>query len=198
MPNATPTVSDLLKQLRTTVAGGGDVTVGQMLQLFGVRGFAFFLFVLALLNVAIFMVPGLSILFGLPMVILAVQMVLGLHMPIFPRWLRHRTIRRSLLTRGLDLGICGTTRVEHLIRPRFLLLAGPHLDRLHSLLALLLAVLMAFPIPFLNLPPSLGVMALAVGMMQRDGLFIAAAYVLAGWSLWLFGSLGHVAHSLVY
>ncbi len=196
-PQAKPeTISELLKQLQAALHGGGALTVGAMLHLFGVRGFAFFLFVLALMNMVIFMLPGLSILFGLPMVILAVQMVLGLRAPIFPRFIRHRTVRRDVLSRGLALGIRGMQKTEYLLRPRFLILSGPHLDRLHSMLALVLSMMVALPIPFLNLPPSLGVVVLALGLMQRDGAFIAASYVIAGWSLWLFGSLSHVAQAL--
>ena len=196
-PQAKPeTISELLKQLQAALHGGGALTVGAMLHLFGVRGFAFFLFVLALMNMVIFMLPGLSILFGLPMVILAVQMVLGLRTPIFPRFIRHRTVRRDVLSRGLALGIRGMQKTEYLLRPRFLILSGPHLDRLHSMLALVLSMMVVLPIPFLNLPPSLGVVVLALGLMQRDGAFIAASYVIAGWSLWLFGSLSHVAQAL--
>ncbi len=196
-PQAKPeTISELLKQLQAALHGGGALTVGAMLHLFGVRGFAFFLFVLALMNMVIFMLPGLSILFGLPMVILAVQMVLGLRAPIFPRFIRHRTVRRDVLSRGLALGIRGMQKTEYLLRPRFLILSGPHLDRLHSMLALVLSMMVVLPIPFLNLPPSLGVVVLALGLMQRDGAFIAASYVIAGWSLWLFGSLSHVAQAL--
>jgi len=190
------TVSHLLKHLKATLAGGGSITVGAVLHVFGIRGFAFFLFSLALMNMVIFMVPGLSIIFGLPMVILAVQMLLGMHTPIFPQFIRHRTISRDILARALDLGIQGTSRVEHLIRPRFLMLSSARMDRLHSLLALVLSVMVAIPIPFLNLPPSLGVIVLALGLIQRDGAFIMAAYIIAGWSLWMFESLGHVAHAL--
>jgi hypothetical protein len=33
-------------------------------------------------------------------------------------------------------------------------------------------------------------------MMQRDGIFIMAGYATGAWSLMLFRSLGHIAHSL--
>ncbi|NTU76615.1 MAG: exopolysaccharide biosynthesis protein [Alphaproteobacteria bacterium] len=149
------------------------------------------------MNIVIFMVPGLSLLFGLPMVILAVQMVLGLKTPIFPAFIRQRMISRAVLARGLELGLKGMAKVEPLIRPRLLWVSGSHMDRVHSVLALLLAVLVAFPIPILNLPPSFGVVVLALGLLQRDGLFVIASYVLAGWSLWLYGSLGQMAQRLV-
>lgn len=195
-PSRTETIADLLRALLAALKGGETITVGAMLHLFGVRGFAFFLFVLALLNVVIFMVPGLSLLFGLPMVILAVQMVLGFATPVFPHFIRHRRIQSAVLARGLEVGIRVMERVEHLIRPRLQLLAGPHLDRVHSVLALALAVMVALPVPLLNVPPSLAAIALALGMMQRDGAFIALAYILGVWSLWLYQSLGHAVRLL--
>lgn len=176
--------------------GGEEVRVGRLLQIFGVRGFAFLIFVLALLNVVIFMLPGVSLLLGLPLVVLTVQMVLGLRTPLFPIFIRRRAINRAALMRGIDLGIAVMEKVEHLIRPRFRFLSSAPVNKAHSILAMLMAVLMAIPIPFLNIPPSLGLITLSLGMMQRDGLFIVAAYGLAGWSLWLYGSLGHVAHVL--
>jgi hypothetical protein len=189
-------ISDILREMETTFKGGETITVGSILHHFGVRGFAFLIFVPALLNIVIFMVPGLSLLLGLPLVILTVQMVLGLRAPLLPVLIRRRTIQRVALMRGLDFGIRVLRRVESFIRPRLQIFAGPHMDRLHSLLALLLSVLMAMPVPILNLPPSFGLIALALGMMQRDGFFIIGAYALAGWSLWLYGSLGHMAHIL--
>lgn len=185
-----------MRTLQANVARG-DVTVGQLLHWFGVRSFACLIFLLALLNIVIFMVPGFSLVFGLPLVILTVQMVLGFRTPLFPAFLRRRTIKGQALIKGLAMGEKGMRRIEHLIRPRLRVVAGPYMDRVHSFLALLLAVLMALPIPVLNLSPSFGLILLALGMMQRDGLFIAAAYGVGGWSLWLFGSLGRVAHFLV-
>lgn len=189
-PNEKPeSISDLLRKLEATIADGEVVTVGYVLEVFGVRGFAFLLCVLALLNVAIFMVPGLSILFGLPMVILAVQMVLGIRAPIFPEIVRARTIRRDLLIRGLEIGVRVMKKVERLTRPRAPFLSGPILGRVHCVLLLALSMMVAIPLPFLNLPPSLGVIVMSVGVMQRDGAFIAAAYLIAGWSFWIYESL---------
>jgi len=189
-------ITDILRELKETMSGGKTLTVGVLVKHFGVRGFAFLLLVPALLNIVIFMVPGLSLLLGLPIVILTVQMVLGLRAPLLPGFVRQRTISRAALAKGLDIAIAGMLRAEPLIKPRLPFLAGPHLDRLHSFLALLLSVLMAMPIPILNLSPSFGLVVLALGMMQRDGFFIVGAYVLAGWSLWLYGSIGHIAHVL--
>lgn len=194
-PKSKP-VSALLRDVKDSVTTSESVTVGNLLATFGVRGFAFLMFILALLNVVIFMIPGLSLLFGLPMVILCVQMVLGLRTPLFPSFVRRQTLARSALVQGLGVGIKGLEKVEHLFRPRLWLIAGQHMDRVHGMTALLLAVLMAIPLPLLNFPPSFGLMFLALGIMQRDGFFIVGAYVMAAWSLWLYSSFGTVAHTL--
>jgi hypothetical protein len=189
-------ISDIMRRLMDGAARGDTVNVGHILHVFGVRGFAFIILMLALLNIVIFMVPFISFLFGLPMVILAVQMVLGLRTPIFPKFIRHQTIRREPFLHGLEKAVLWMSKVERYIRPRFAPLSDPLLNRIHGMLALVLAVMVTLPIPLFNILPSIGLALLAIGMMQRDGLFIVASYVVGGWSLILFRSIGqHIAHS---
>jgi hypothetical protein len=189
-------ISDIMRQLMDAASHEEHITVGVILNAFGVRGFAFMLLMLSLLNIVIFMVPLISILFGLPMVILAAQMVVGLRAPVFPRFIRRQTIQREALLKGLERAIYSVEKIERYIRPRFMFLTHPRLDRVHGLLALVLAVMVTLPIPFFNMPPSLGLALLAIGMLQRDGIFIMLAYAVGVWCLWLFKSLGHFAHSL--
>lgn len=191
-------ISDLMRHLMETAADEESVTIGHILHVFGVRGFAFLLLVLALLNIVIFMVPFLSVLFGLPMVILAAQMVLGLHAPIFPRFVRQRTISRQALHKGLEQAIYWVEQLERFIRPRGMFLSEQRFMRFHGLLALVLAVMVTLPIPVVNIPPSIGLVFLALGILERDGIFILAAYIIGCWCFLLFKSLGHVVHSVTH
>ncbi len=174
-----------------------SVSIGSILHLFGVRGFAFLLLMLALLNIVIFMVPFISILFGLPMVILAAQMVLGFHAPIFPAFIRRLTIQRGPLMQGLDRALYGVEKIERYIKPRFLFLTHPALTRMHGLVALIMAVMVVLPIPLFNVPPSVGLAFLAIGMLERDGIFILIAYAIGTGCLFLFKSLSHFATSRI-
>lgn len=193
----TDTVSSLIRHLEQTLPTDEDITVGALLAALGVHGFVFFLLVLALLNIAIFMLPGLSILFGVPMVILCVQMLIGHLTPVFPAPIRRRKISSALLHKGLDHAVTALEKIQPHIKPRFLLLTHPSAMRVHILVALVMAFMVAIPVPFINLPPTFGMIMLTIGLLQRDGVFVACAYVLALWSLHLYESLGQAAQNLV-
>jgi hypothetical protein len=172
------------------------VSIGHILQVFGTRGFAFLLLMLSLLNIVIFMVPLISLLFGIPMIILAAQLVIGLPAPVFPLVVQQRTIPRDALVQGLERAMAITNKTERYIRPRLRFLSLPAIDRVHGLFALVMAIMVAIPIPLFNVPPSVALALLAVGMLEKDGVFIILAYGVGAWCLVLFESLDRVAHSL--
>jgi hypothetical protein len=189
-------VATLLQQARAAFEGIPNVTVAALLGQFGLRGFAVMLCVLSLLNLVLFMLPGLSILFGVPMVLLALQMVLGKPAPVLPSFLAQRTIRRDWLDKGLAESAKALAAIEPYLRPRLTFLSGRWMVRLQSGFLLALSLLVAVPIPFANMPPSLAVVLLGLGLMQRDGVLILTGDALAFWSFWLFGSLHHLAQGL--
>lgn len=189
-------LSALVRRMEKTLPADESMTVGQFLCFLGVHGFVFFILVLALLNIFIFMLPGLSILFGVPMVILAVQMVLGLRAPIFPSFIQRQRLKGTYLHRGLDLAAQALEKIEPFVKPRLSIMTSPAIIRIHSLVALFLALMVAIPVPLLNLPPSFGAILLAIGLMQRDGAFILGAYGFGLWSFWLYESLGRAAGNL--
>jgi len=190
-------LSSIVRRLEETMPRDESVTVGRLLSLLGVHGFVFFLLTLALLNIVIFMLPGLSIVFGVPMVILAVQMLLGHQAPLFPAFVRQRAVRSDVVHRGLGLAAAALERMEVAIKPRLLFLTAPVLLRLHALAALCLAFMVAVPIPFVNLPPSVGMVLLTIGLLQRDGAFVLLAYGAVLWSIHIYESLGQIAQNIV-
>lgn len=189
-------LSEIMHDLLDTGAQGETVSIGHILHAFGVHGFAFLLLMLSLLNIVIFMVPLISILFGLPMVILAAQMVLGLRAPIFPHAIRRRAINRAAFRQGLERAIYGIEKIERYIKPRFLFLTDPVFHRVHGVFALALAIMVTLPIPVFNTLPSVALALLAIGLLQRDGIFILLAYASGIGCLFLFRSLDHFAHLL--
>lgn len=75
-------------------------------------------------------------------------------------------------------------RFDRFTRPRFLRLTdGALMNRVNGLALLFGGVLLLFPlglIPLSNTLPALAILCLAVGILQRDGLFVLLGYSLLG------------------
>lgn len=112
----------------------------------------------------------------------------------FSDWLRQAVRRRSegtsLLTR--------IRSVERLTRPRLLILTGEIADVVTGLVCVVLALIMALPIPFGDALPGIALVLFAMGMMQRDGIAIILGVVAtAACGLYLFliwATVVEVAH----
>lgn len=63
-------------------------------------------------------------------------------------------------------------RLESVSRPRVALVARQ--ERLLGLACLVLALIVALPIPFGNMAPAICLLVIALGMVQRDGLLVGA------------------------
>ncbi len=65
--------------------------------------------------------------------------------------------------------------IEGVSRPRWLWLARR--ERLIGVVCLYLSLVLILPIPLLNSPPAACIAVVALGMIQRDGVFIVAGIV---------------------
>ena len=63
-------------------------------------------------------------------------------------------------------------RAEKLLRPRLQVLSSELMERVIGAVCLLLAVLLVLPIPFGNMLPALAISFMALGLLERDGVWI--------------------------
>ena len=70
-------------------------------------------------------------------------------------------------------------RAERLLRPRYAVLSTPPIENVIGLLCLLLSVTLALPIPLGNTLPALAIGILALGVLEKDGLWGLAGLVAA-------------------
>jgi len=90
--------------------------------------------------------------------------------------------------------------LEKFLRPRItFLIDTPLLVQLHALVMLLaaLVLLLPLPIPFTNSFPAWAILLLAAGLLERDGLFILAGYVVFAAGVLYFIFLGEATAALV-
>lgn len=177
-PGAEP-VSALLERLY----GGGvvaDQTLNEVLQGLEGRGPLTLLVLLNLPFMTPIILPGLSILFGLVMVYLSAQMLLGRPVRL-PVLLGDRRIPGPVLSRVVRAGVKGVRWLERGIHPRpTRWVTSAAARRLNAALILWLALLLALPlpptIPGSNLIPGGAILLLALSMAEEDGVVIRWAY----------------------
>lgn len=157
--------------------GRERVSVADLLLALEDRALAAMLFVFAVPNV-LPVPPGTSTLLGAPLVFLAAQLAFG-RRPWLPALIGRRSMAHAdfaLLVRRITPWL---TRAERLLRPRATALATPPMEYLVGAVCLLLAVVLVLPVPLGNMLPALAISLLALGILERDGLWVAAGLAAA-------------------
>ena len=153
------------------------VTVADLLAALGDRALGALLFVFAFPNV-LPTPPGTSTILGAPLVFLAAQLAFG-RAPWLPSVVARRSMPRAdfaLLVRRIAPWL---ERAERLLRPRLTGLALPPMEYAVGGLCLLLAIVLVLPIPLGNMLPALAISLLALGVLERDGVWVLAGLAAA-------------------
>lgn len=153
------------------------IAIDDLLATLGDRASAALLFVFAVPNV-LPVPPGTSTILGAPLVFLAAQLTLGLQ-PWLPAVISRRTMTRTDFATLVRRIGPWPARAERLLRPRVVGLALPPMEYLVGLLCLLLAIVLVLPVPLGNMLTALAISLFALGIMERDGLWILAGFAAA-------------------
>lgn len=157
------------------------ISVGDLLATLEDRAIGALLFIFAFPNV-LPTPPGTSAVLGAPLLFLAAQLAFG-RQPWLPAIITKRSISRDdfqTLIRRIGPWLA---RAEKLLRPRMSSLALPPMEYLVGLVCLLLAALLVLPIPLGNMLPALAISLIALGVLERDGLWVLAGLVAAALSI---------------
>lgn len=159
------------------------VAVDDLIARLGGRGRAGLILVFAFPNV-LPAPPGLSGVLGLPLLYLSVQMMLG-RMPWQPGFIGDRSMPRDRFAQLIERLGPWLAWAERLLRPRWSFLVSHGSERALGALCLLLAAVLALPIPFGNILPAFAICLIALGILERDGVWVAAGTVVGLGSLLL-------------
>jgi hypothetical protein len=166
------------------IAGGASerIGIGELIDRFGDKSFGAAMLLFALPNV-VPLPPGASTLFGLPLLLIAAQLALGRPAIWLPMSLRRRSISAALFSRLVDATRPYLRWAERLLRPRLGFLLSPPMTRLTGLACVLLAILIALPIPLANFLSGVAVAAFAFGLLRHDGIAILLGWLATAVSL---------------
>ncbi|MCE3252517.1 MAG: polysaccharide synthesis protein exod [Cellvibrio sp.] len=160
------------------------VRVRDITESLGQRSFGFILLIFALPNsLPILGIPGVSTITGLPMLLVAVQMALGHKRVYLPRWIADSSLATADFQKLINKVAPWLRRIEKLMRPRIPVLTLGSAERWLGAFCVLLAFLLVLPIPLGNLLPALGILFIALGLIESDGVcvLVGIAIGIAAW-----------------
>lgn len=168
-------IHEILAGLLTGEAGsavlGEQPSVDDIIEALGPRSFGMVLVMFGLPN--LLPVPGLPILCGFIIGIIAFQMVLGKDHLVLPRWVGVKRVKRDDLARVVQRATPTLSAVERAMRPRITMLTDPPMQRLLGVVLCILALALMAPIPFFGgIAPGIAVILIGLGLAERDGIVI--------------------------
>jgi hypothetical protein len=177
-------LSSVFEQL--AAAGDGPITIGEIRTALGDRSLATLLIFFAMINL-IPMPPPSSAILGLPLVIVAAQMVYGSTSAWLPRGILGITLTRAQFRGAMNRIVPWLVWLERFIRPRYWPFWPKQGERIVGAISLCLAVVVTLPIPLGNWFPAFAVTLLGFALSERDGLTLAAGIAAGIFSLLVIG-----------
>ena len=175
-PDAAEPLSGLFVRLLDP-ARGAAITLREMLDELGERGFGALIVLLCVPNFLPVSIPGFSALTGLPIAVMCALLLAGVRKPWLPAALLDRGVDRAAYAGVMRRFLPHLRRVEGFVGPHYPALTSPLGERFIGLFGIPVALLLAAPIPFGNPPPAIALALLAIGILERDGRFVIAGYV---------------------
>jgi hypothetical protein len=148
------------------------VDLGTIGQFMGRRSIGALLLVLALPMALPIPAPGISIAFGVPLILVSAQLLVGRRSAWLPPRLARRSITKTEFITFASKALPSLRALERIVRPRLRWMAGDWATIPVGAICLILAVIITLPIPFGHMVPGAAISVLALGMIERDGLAI--------------------------
>jgi len=176
MSSSEKSLSEILSSL---LVGCGEVVgVRMVVERVGDKGFGILLVLLSLPSALPVPAPGYSTPFGILLVLLGLQMVVGRVTP----WLPERALRREFSSETAAKWIRSANRGLHFsekfVRPRMRWINTRGGRAFLGLIVCCMACLMILPIPLTNTAPAMVVFCIGVALSEDDGLLAIGSFVL--------------------
>jgi hypothetical protein len=161
--------SALLRAL-ADAKGQDRILIGELINAFGERAFGILMIVFCLPNMI--PTPGIGSLFGVPLLLIALQMALGRPRPWLPKAIEQKGMARDTFVRMVNAVEPRLKRIEGVLRPRWTPLFSPVMDRVIGVFAALCAISIIIPFPGTNFLPAVALILISLAVTAEDGLYL--------------------------
>ena len=148
------------------------LTLGLIVEATGERAFGVLMAFLCLPFLTPLPLPGLSIPFGLALLVLGAQIAIRKHRPWLPQWLLHRPLPTKTSTTILRFVARVFRPLERIIRPRLLFMQNPLAMVIVGLALAVDGLMLSLPLPiaFSNTIPAWMALIKILGITEEDGI----------------------------
>jgi hypothetical protein len=189
LESCSPRTSEVL----TAIASGGEgdrVRFGDLVAAMRNRAFGVLFLLFGIPN-CLPMPPGIPVICGIIVALIAAQMVMGRDQLWLPGWLGSKSFARADLKRIVGRAEPWIQRLERVAKPRLHVFADARSRRLIGLAGMVLGLALVLPIPIIgNIPLGIPICILGLGLVERDGAIILGGYVATALGLAVTAGLG--------
>tara|TARA_R110002049_G_scaffold88246_4_gene222904 strand:- start:656 stop:1282 length:627 start_codon:yes stop_codon:yes gene_type:complete len=167
-----PPLSEKTSFLLSKITSGNaskSIHLGYLIEQFKGRSFGGLLLILSILA----LLPIVSFIAAIIILLVGLQMLLGVTIPILPKFIMQQKVDKRNFESFVDKVLPWLVRSEKYIRPRWLFFAHTIGQRLLGCLIFMLALVSLMPLPFSNMPPSIALILISLGILERDGILIS-------------------------
>ena len=123
--------------------------------------------------------PGFTTIMGTPLVILAIQMLLGSKKVKLPKKINDYEIKNTTLKMIGDKLVPMLKITEKYMKPRLSFAKSVYCEQFVGFTCFVAALAVAIPLPLTNAIPALGITVMTLGLLNRDGVVIIIGFVIS-------------------
>jgi hypothetical protein len=172
-----PRASEILRRLLEDESRK-SLTIEEIVSGLGPRSMPTSLMVFTIPEVLPIPIPGLSTAVVIPTGIISYQMLRGQEEITLPRWLLDRSVPRAAFSACVNTILPFLEKAESKVRPRWRWVSSRPAKRFIGFFVLLMAAIIALPIPFTNMPFAIAIFIIALGLAEEDGALICLGILL--------------------
>lgn len=160
------------------VGDGERISLDGLTRALGDRAFGLLVLIFALPNI-IPMIPGVSTVSGVVIGMVGLQMMIGRHAPWLPAVIGEKSIPRAQLAAMVDRTVGWVAKIERVARPRWSFMTRGPMHVVLGAMFVLLGAILALPLSWAgNFPPGVALVVLSIGLLEDDGMLVAAGHAI--------------------
>jgi hypothetical protein len=184
-----PRTSQILREILANNPDVENFTVDKIVNSIGETSFGTSLMFFAIPEVVPIPVPGLAAIVVIPTAVISGQMAAGHKQIKLPKFILKKTVPRKALAAAIRAILPLLEKAEKVSKPRWRWATTPVAKRLLGVFIFILALSIAFPMPGFNMPQAISTFIIGLGLVEDDGILVAAGVIAGLASLALLGGV---------